>query len=141
MFPTTRGERDERTEEADGRRHGAAGLCRADAGIVPGLRVRAGEALPALSRPARRREIEAYLLHLLNNKKLAYASVNQVVCVIRFLFAAVLGKKDIALDIPMAKVLKRPLQLFTHRVAISNEHIVGIKDGQVAFLDHFRCGG
>jgi hypothetical protein len=31
--------------------------------------------------------IQAYLLHLITERKLAYASINQAVCAIRFLFA------------------------------------------------------
>ena len=51
--------------------------------------------------------IQAYLLHLISERRLAYSSVNQVVCAIRFLFAVVLGQKTLAFEIPMAKVPKR----------------------------------
>ncbi len=51
--------------------------------------------------------IQAYLLHLISERKLAYASVNQAVCAFRFLFAVVLGQREVAFDIPMAKVPKR----------------------------------
>lgn len=57
--------------------------------------------------------IQAYLLHLITERKLAYASVNQAVCAIRFLFAVVLGQRDAAFDIPMAKVPKRLPQILT----------------------------
>lgn len=57
--------------------------------------------------------IQAYLLHLITERKLAYASVNQAVCAIRFLFAVVLGQRDVAFDIPMAKVPKRLPQILT----------------------------
>ncbi|MDD3483087.1 site-specific integrase [Azovibrio restrictus] len=57
--------------------------------------------------------IQAYLLHLITERKLAYASVNQAVCAIRFLFAAVLGQRDAAFEIPMAKVPKRLPQILT----------------------------
>lgn len=57
--------------------------------------------------------IQAYLLHLITERKLAYASVNQASCAIRFLFAAVLRRKDIALDIPMARTPKRLPQILT----------------------------
>lgn len=57
--------------------------------------------------------IQAYLLHLISERKLAYASVNQAACAIRFLLAVVLGQKDSAFDIPMAKVPKRLPQLLT----------------------------
>ena len=58
-------------------------------------------------------EIQSYLLHLIKEKKLAYASVNQAVCAFRFLFDAVLGHKKLALEIPMAKVPKRLPQVLS----------------------------
>ena len=51
-------------------------------------------------------QIQSYLLHLIAEKKFAYASVNQAVCSFRFLFDAVLGHKRLALEIPMAKIPK-----------------------------------
>lgn len=57
--------------------------------------------------------IQAYLLHLITERKLAYASVNQAVCAFRFLFRIVLGQPDAAFDIPMAKVPKRLPQILT----------------------------
>ncbi len=57
--------------------------------------------------------IQSYLLHLITEKKLAYSSVNQAVCAIRFLFATVLGQKELAVEIPMAKVPKRLPQILT----------------------------
>lgn len=58
-------------------------------------------------------QIQAYLLHLIQERKLAYASVNQAACAIRFFFAAVLGQPQVAPDIPMAKVPKRLPQVLT----------------------------
>ena len=58
-------------------------------------------------------EIQSYLLHLIGEKKLAYASVNQAVCAFRLLFDAVLGHKRLALEIPMAKVPKRLPQILS----------------------------
>ena len=52
-------------------------------------------------------QIQAYLLHLITERKLAYASVNQAACACRFLFGSVLQQRKIWLDIPMAKVPKR----------------------------------
>ena len=57
--------------------------------------------------------IQAYLLHLITEKKLAYASVNQAVCAIRFLLSVVLGQRTEAFSIPMAKVPKRLPQVLT----------------------------
>ncbi len=58
-------------------------------------------------------KLQAYLLHLITNKKLAYASVNQASCAFRFLFGTVLRKPEMRLDIPMAKVPKRLPQILT----------------------------
>ena len=52
-------------------------------------------------------QIQAYLLHLITERKLAYPSVNQAACACRFLFGHVLQQRKIWLDIPMAKVPKR----------------------------------
>ena len=57
--------------------------------------------------------IQAYLLHLITERKLAYASVNQASCAFRFLFGTVLRKPEMRLDIPMAKVPKRLPQILT----------------------------
>ena len=48
--------------------------------------------------------IQAYLLFLITEKKLAYGSVNQAACAIRFLFGKVLRQPLAEPDIPMAKV-------------------------------------
>jgi integrase/recombinase XerD len=58
-------------------------------------------------------QIQSYLLHLIAEKKFAYASVNQAVCSFRFLFDAVLGHKRLALEIPMAKIPKRLPQILS----------------------------
>lgn len=52
-------------------------------------------------------QVQAYLLYLIQERKLAYASVNQAACAFRFLFGQVLKQREIRLDIPMAKVPKR----------------------------------
>ena len=51
-------------------------------------------------------EIEAYHLHLIVVRKLAYASVNQSACACRFLFDKVLRRPLSRFDIPMAKARK-----------------------------------
>lgn len=58
-------------------------------------------------------EIQGYLLYLINDKKLAYASVNQAACAFRFLFGRVLRRPEIGFDIPMAKAPKRLPQILT----------------------------
>lgn len=52
-------------------------------------------------------QLQAYLLYLIQEKKLAYASVNQAACAFRFLFGEVLRQRAMWLEIPMAKVPKR----------------------------------
>lgn len=58
-------------------------------------------------------QIQAYLLYLIQERKLAYASVNQAVCAFRFLFDRVLGRPNARLDVPMAKVPKRLPSILT----------------------------
>ena len=58
-------------------------------------------------------QIQAYLLHLINDKKLANASVNQASCAFRFLFCEVLQRPSMRLDIPMAKVPMRLPQILS----------------------------
>jgi len=58
-------------------------------------------------------QLQAYLLHLITQKKLAYSSVNQASCAFRFLYGSVLRQADVRLDIPMAKVPKRLPQILS----------------------------
>ena len=58
-------------------------------------------------------KIQAYLLHMITERKLAYASVNQASCAFRFLFGTVLRQPQVRLDIPMAKVPKRLPQILS----------------------------
>lgn len=51
-------------------------------------------------------EVQDYLLHLIVERKLAYASVNLVASACRFLFDRVLRQPQSRFDIPMAKVPK-----------------------------------
>ena len=51
--------------------------------------------------------IQCYLLHLINDKRLAYSSVNQAICALRFLYQKVLKRETTDYAIPMAKVPKR----------------------------------
>ena len=58
-------------------------------------------------------ELQDYLLFLITEKKLAYASVNQAACAFRFLFERVLKRANARFDIPMAKVPKRLPQILS----------------------------
>lgn len=88
-----------------------------DAMILRGFAARTREsylaAVRALAKHYRRspdsltaEEIEAYHLHLIVGRRLAYASVNQSACACRFLFDKVLRRPLSRFDIPMAKVPK-----------------------------------
>jgi site-specific recombinase XerD len=56
-------------------------------------------------------QLQGYLLYLITEKKLAYASVNQASCAFRFLFGTVLRWPEVRFEIPMAKVPKRLPQI------------------------------
>jgi len=49
-------------------------------------------------------QVQAYLLHLIEQRKLAYATVNQAACACRFLYVQVLKRESMHTEIPMAKV-------------------------------------
>lgn len=57
--------------------------------------------------------VQAYLLHLIVDRKLAYASVNQAACALRFFYGKVLGQTAQAFEIPMAKTPKRLPQVLS----------------------------
>ena len=52
-------------------------------------------------------QVQAYLLHLIQERKLAYPTVNQAASACRFLFGHVLRQRKVWFEIPMAKVPKR----------------------------------
>lgn len=84
--------------------------------------------------------IQAYLLHLIEERKLAYASVNQAVCAIRFFFGTVLGRKDVALDVPMAKVPKRLPQILTRAEVVRLfEHCRDLR-GRTLLMTKYAAG-
>jgi site-specific recombinase XerD len=58
-------------------------------------------------------QLQAWLLHLITEKKLAYASVNQAACGLRFFYEGVLHRPEARLDIPMARVPKRLPQILS----------------------------
>lgn len=58
-------------------------------------------------------QLQSYLLYLITEKKLAYASVNQAACALRFMFGTVLRWPEVRFDIPMAKVPKRLPQILS----------------------------
>ena len=52
-------------------------------------------------------EVQAYLLHLLRERKLARSSVNQYSCAFRFFYGSVLGRDGAAFQIPLAAAPQR----------------------------------
>jgi site-specific recombinase XerD len=63
-------------------------------------------------------QLQRYLLYLITEKKLAYASVNQAVCAFRFMFGTVLHWPEVHFDIPMAKVPKRLPQILSREEVV-----------------------
>ena len=132
-----------------------------DAMLVRGLSVRTQECYveavarmarhyhksPALLSPA---QVEAYMLHLVKDRKLSYSSVNHAASASRFLFGKVLGRStEAALRPPMAKVpQKQPellsreqiAQLFAccthpvHRMALQTIYATGLRVSEVCAL-------
>jgi integrase/recombinase XerD len=49
-------------------------------------------------------DVQAYLLYLIQERKLSYSTVNQAACASRFLFETVLGRERVLFPIPCAKV-------------------------------------
>ena len=63
-------------------------------------------------------DIEAYLLHLINERHLSYSTMNQAACAARFLYEKVLGRERELFPIAMAKVpAKQPELLAREEIA------------------------
>ena len=56
-------------------------------------------------------EVEAYLLHLINERHLSYSTMNQAACAARFLYEKVLGRERKLFPIAMAKVAQKQPEL------------------------------
>ncbi len=73
-------------------------------------------------------EVQAWLLHLIVERKLAYASVNLMACGCRFLYDTVLRRPQERFDIPMAKVPKTlPRVLSREEVCRLFEHAANLR--------------
>ena len=85
-------------------------------------------------------QVQSYLLHLINERKLAYASVNQAACVLRFFYDKVLGQTGRAFEIPMAKVPKRLPQVLTREeVGRLIAHCLDLK-GRTLLMTKYAAG-
>lgn len=63
-------------------------------------------------------EVEAYLLHMINERHLSYSTMNQAACAARFLYEKVLGRERQLFPIAMAKVpAKQPELLAREEIA------------------------
>lgn len=132
-----------------------------DAMTVRGLAERTqecyAEAVSRMARHYRRspellspQEVEAYLLHLVKDRKLSYSSVNHAASASRFLFETVLGRKtDEHLRPPMAKVPQKQPQLLAreeiarlfaccshpvYRMALQTLYATGLRVSEVCRL-------
>jgi integrase/recombinase XerD len=132
-----------------------------DAMLVRGLSTRTQECyVEAVSRLARHyrsspdllsaAQVEAYMLHLIKDRKLSYSSVNHAASASRFLFEKVLGRStDAALRPPMAKVPQQQPELLSreqiarlfaccahpvHRMALQTIYATGLRISEVGAL-------
>ena len=58
-------------------------------------------------------DVQAYLLHMVQERHLSYSTMNQAACAASFLYAGVLGRKREDFQIPMAKVPPKLPQILT----------------------------
>jgi site-specific recombinase XerD len=94
-------------------------------------------------------EVQAYLLHMVKERKLSYSSMNQAACAAQFLFQTVLGHGRDRFHIPFAKVpAKQPellareeiLRLFTacthpgRRVLLQTIYATGLRVSEACAL-------
>jgi site-specific recombinase XerD len=94
-------------------------------------------------------EVEAYLLHMINERHLSYSTMNQAACAARFLYEKVLGRERELFPIAMAKVpAKQPellareeiAQLFAccshpiHRMLLQTMYAAGLRISEACAL-------
>ena len=94
-------------------------------------------------------DVEAYLLHLIKDKKLSYSTVNQAACASRFLFETVLSHERAQFLIPIAKVPQTQPQLLAraeiaalfaactqplHRILLQTIYAAGLRVSEACAL-------
>lgn len=60
-------------------------------------------------------EVQAYLLHMVRDRKLSYSTMNQTACAARFLFEEVLGQARELFHVPMARVAAKQPELLARQ--------------------------
>jgi integrase/recombinase XerD len=96
-----------------------------------------------------REQIERYLLHLIEERKLSWSTTNQAVCALRFLFHVTLQRPDLALTIPLRRTgSKQPEHLsrdevgrilgaahrLTDRILLMTTYAAGLRVAEVCAL-------
>jgi site-specific recombinase XerD len=94
-------------------------------------------------------EVQAYLLHLINERHLSYSTMNQAACAARFLYERVLGRERELFPIAMAKVPAKQPELLAreeiahlfaccshpvHRMLLQTMYAAGLRVSEVCAL-------
>jgi len=94
-------------------------------------------------------QLREYILHLMNDRKLVWSSINQITAALRFFFTATVNRHDLAISIPPRKTPKRLpqilsevelLSLFTclrnqkHRTILMTAYAAGLRVYEVTNL-------
>jgi integrase/recombinase XerD len=75
-----------------------------------------------------RDEARAYLLHLVQERKVSWSVYNQTLCALRFCYEVTLGRKDVLERIPFPRQPKRlPVVLSPDEVARFFAHLADVK--------------
>lgn len=85
-------------------------------------------------------EVRAYLIHLVQQRKLAWGTYNQTLCALRFYYHTTLGKDGSLAGVPCPKVQKKlPVVLSTSEVGRFFNAITNLKH-RAMFMAAYACG-